>query len=542
MTTDAWSPGARRGLRRSLGWVALALLVAAVAGAWWWFGKKHDSAPRFRFAKVERGALTAVVSSSGTLNAVVTVQVSSQISGQIKELFVDFNSPVKKGQLIARIDPETFDLRVRQAKAEVDAAQTNLLNQRAGLLVLQSQVTRARIALDDARRELERKQSLYARGFVAVADRDKAQFNRDAAAEAMVTTEAQVKVGEAQIANAQAVLRQREAMLAQAQVDLEHTSIRAPVDGVVISRSVDAGQTVAASLSAPTLFTIAQDLVQMQVDTSIDESDIGRIRVDQKATFTVDAFPGRTFEGQVRQIRKAAQTVQNVVTYVVVVATTNADLQLVPGMTANVRIVTESRDNAIKVPNAALRYRPPGVVAGVDAPGTSPLPAAATGKGAGQGADAQGRRQRLVAELKLDSSQQARLDEIFADMRQKLADLRDVPEADRRGRGERIRADVRQRINAMLTTEQRPLYADIVAQETGRTSGAAGGPGRVFVMEPGGKPAEVRIRLGLTDGNATEVLSGDLREGIEVIVGNLDGGGSGAPRPSSGSAPPRLPF
>jgi tetratricopeptide (TPR) repeat protein len=282
------------------------------------------------------------------------------------------------------------------------------------------------------------------------------------------------------------------------------------VDGVVISRQVDAGQTVAASLNTPTLFTIAQDLREMQVEVAIDESDIGKIRQDQRVTFTVDAFSGRTFDGRVRQIRKAAQTVQNVVTYTVVVETPNPGLLLVPGMTANVRIVADSRENVLKVPNAALRWRPLGAAAAKD----EPAPAAGGGSGGGGGADAAARRAKLVADLKLDASQQARLDEISAESRSKFAELREVPEADRRTRGERLRAEVRQKINAMLNADQQRLYAEIVANETGRV---VSGSGRVFVVGPDGKPGEVKLRLGLTDGNSTEVVSGDVKEGTDVI-------------------------
>ncbi len=340
-----------------------------------------------------------------------------------------------------------------------------------------------------------------------------------------------MKSADAQVANAAAVVKQREAALASARNDLSKTAITAPVDGVVISRQVDAGQTVAASLNTPTLFTIAKDLRDMQVEVAIDESDIGRIRQDQKVTFTVDAFSGRTFDGRVRQIRKAAQTVQNVVTYTVVVETPNPSLLLVPGMTANVRIVADSRENVLKVPNAALRWRPAGTAAAKD----DPAPAPAAGPGGGGGGDAQARRQKLVADLKLDASQQARLDEIFAESRAKFAELREVPEADRRTRGERLRAEVRQKINAMLNADQQKLYAEIVAAETGRV---ASGSGRVYVPGPDGKPLEVRLRLGLTDGNATEVVGGDVKEGTDVIVGTVAANAAKSP---SGSAP-RLPF
>jgi HlyD family secretion protein len=509
--------------------VALALILA-VAGGWWYSGRSA-AATEYRLAKVERGGITAVVSSSGTLNAVINVQVGSQISGQIRDLYVDFNSPVKKGDLLARIDPETFQLKVRQAQADLDAARTALLTQQGNLAALRSQVLRARIQANSARTDLDRKKELVAKGFISGADLDNAQFNYDALAEAVRTAEAQVSAGQAQVANAEAQVKQREAALASANVDLDRTEIRAPVSGVVISRNIDAGQTVAASLQAPTLFTIAQDLREMQVETAIDESDVGRIRLDQAATFTVDAFPGRTFRGTVRQIRKAAQTVQNVVTYTVIIGAANPDLILVPGMTANTRIVTDARENVLKIPNAALRWRPAGTAAAKDDPALA-VPAAGGGAG-----DAQARRQRLATELKLDAAQQARLDEIYAELRAKMAELRDVPEADRRTRGERLRADVRQKITAMLHPDQLPKYAEIVAAETGRTSGT--GAGRVWVIGADGKPREVALRLGLTDGNATEIVSGDLNESSEVVVGVVD---RNAPAAKSGTSGPRLPF
>jgi HlyD family secretion protein len=421
---------------------------------------------------------------------------------------------------------------VRQAEADLEAARTQLLNQQANVLTLHSQATRTRIQANDAKNDLDRKESLFAKGFISGAERDKARFTSDAAAEAVTTAEAQIRAGEAQIANAAAIVKQREAALASARVDLSRTSIVAPVDGVVISRQVDAGQTVAASLNTPTLFSIAQDLREMQVEVAIDESDISKVKSGQRVTFTVDAYPTRTFEGSVRQIRKAAQTVQNVVTYTVVVATENPGLLLVPGMTANVRIVADSREGVLKVPNAALRYRPTGVAAAKD--GDAPAPGAGGGGGGG-GGDPQARRQRLVEELKLDAAQQARLDEIYAELRARMAELRDVPEADRRTRGERLRGDVRQKIGAMLNPEQQKKYTEIVAAETGRGGGSSG---RVYV-DDAGKPKEVALRLGLTDGNATEVVGGAVTEGMEVIVGNAT---PATPATRAPSGAPRFAF
>jgi HlyD family secretion protein len=511
--------------------LTVVLLTVAILAGWglWTMLAARNKAVEYRVAKVERGSLTSTVSASGTLNAVTTVQVGSQISGQIKEIFVDFNSPVKQGQLLARIDPESFQLRVRQAEADVEAARTALLQRQSDVSAQRSQGIRARISHDDAKRDLERKESLLKKNFISAAERDKAVFVEQGAAEAMRTVAAQVASAEAQVANARAVVKQREAALASARNDLSKTEITAPVDGIVISRQVEPGQTVAASLSTPTLFTIAQDLSQMQVDVAIDESDIGRIRPDQRATFTVDAFPGRAFEGTVRQIRKAAQTVQNVVTYIVVVGARNPSLTLVPGMTANVRIVADQRSNVLKVPNAALRWRPTGPIA----PRDDAPPAADDEAKAGP----QGQRQRLVSELKLDSAQAARLDEILNGMRTNLAELREAPEANRRQRGERLRAEARQRINAMLNAEQQKRYAEIVAADTGRTSVSAG-TGRVYILTPAG-PKEVALRTGLSDGTATEVVSGDISESEPVIVGTVQS--SELPGRPSGSGP-RLPF
>lgn len=321
-------------LNRLFLWGAFTLLVLVGIGIW--VKQKSEPLPVYRVAKVERGALTASVSATGTVNPVTSVQVGTQVSGQIKELFVDFNSTVKRGQLVARIDPETFTYRVRQAEADMEAAR--------------SAVMRAQVSQVNAKRDLDRTQELVKRNFVSPAEVDSRQSAFDLAT--------------AELRTAQATVQQREAQLAAAQVDLGRTEIRAPVDGVVIKRSVDVGQTVAASLQAPELLVIARDLHDMQVETSIDEADVGRIKPGQAATFTVDAFPGRSFTGKVSQVRKSPTNVQNVITYTVLVTAANADLLLLPGMTANVRIVTDTRESVLKVANAALRFRPPSEISG----------------------------------------------------------------------------------------------------------------------------------------------------------------------------------
>ncbi|MBK9020442.1 MAG: efflux RND transporter periplasmic adaptor subunit [Sulfuritalea sp.] len=501
----------------------LAAIVAALGLGAFFFWQSSDrsaNATKYKLAKVESGPLTAAVSATGTLNPVVSVQVGSQVSGQIKEILVDFNSPVKSGQLIARLDPETYQHRVRQAEADVDAA-------RAAQGVQQAEVARARANLSNAQRDYERKKTLVEKNFISPAERDTAQNNLDAARASLASAEAQVRNGEA-------IVRQREAQLAAARVDLTRTSITAPVDGVVVKRSIEPGQTVAASLQAPELFVIAKNLTDMQVETSIDEADVGRVRLGQKATFTVDAFAGRHFEGEVRQVRKAATVVSNVVTYTVVISAANPDLTLLPGMTANVRIITAQKDKVLKAPNAALRFRPAGAT---DEKKTSPAAPSAVSPAPTSGGSGGGTaqlRERLVAELKLDADQQGKLDAIFAGMRDKFMAARDLPEAEKSRAQERNRAEIREKVAAMLTPEQKLRYDELGAQAAAARAGGGGGTGRIWIVGEDGKPKAVELRLGLTDGSMTEVVSGDIKEGGEVIVGQ-----QAAPK-ASGMPGPRL--
>jgi HlyD family secretion protein len=314
---------------------AIILISAAVAlvGAGTAAFVRRDSArkdqPRFTTAAVDKGRITARVTASGTVSALVTVQVGSQVSGRIKALHADFNSQVKKGDLLATIDPQFFEATLEQARANAAAASSDL--------------SAARIKAADAQRQYERTRSLAERGLIAQADLDAAQVAMEAA--------------RAAVASAQSRVAQNRAQLHQAQINLAYTKIHSPIDGVVISRSVDVGQTVAASLQAPTLFLLAEDLRKMQIDTSVAEADIGKLHPGMPAVFTVDAFPNERFNGSVRQIRNAPQTVQNVVTYDAVIDVANPDLKLRPGMTANVTFIYAEKDDVLRVPNAALRFR-----------------------------------------------------------------------------------------------------------------------------------------------------------------------------------------
>lgn len=501
----------------------LLLLILVAAAAFYLYSRSSDAKPAYRFAKVEQGELTGAVSATGTLNPVFSVQVGSQVSGQIKEIFVDYNSVVKKNDVIARIDPDSFSLRVNQALADLESARATALTQRANLAALQADLSRNQVALLETERDLKRNQSLVEKGFVSQAVLEKSQSAVATARENVKTAQAQRAVGEAQVRNGEALVKQREAQLAQARVDLERTYIRAPVDGIVISRSVDAGQTVAASLQAPTLFLIARNLTDMQVEASIDEAEIGRVAVGQTATFTVDSFPGRTFSGQITQVRKAAQVIQNVVTYIAVIAAPNPDQTLLPGMSANVRIVTARRKDVVKIPNAALRYRPANAPASAKPEVKGGTRSGENAKGAEtKGGNAQATRERLTKALGLTEEQQAKLEAIQRDTRQKIAGIvADTPAARKREIG-RLRAESRGRISEMLTAEQRAKYEAIIAEQQGITARR----GTVWQVDGQGNPKAVAVRLGISDGSYTELIGKELKAGDQLIIGAAGPGGS----------------
>jgi HlyD family secretion protein len=292
--------------------------------------KKRENGQKFRTEKITRGDIQAAVTATGTVNPVITVQVGTQVSGRIQHLYVDFNSPVKKGELIAQIDPAIFEAQFQQSKANLLNAQANVMKAEASLL--------------DAKRVFNRNKELVAEKVVSQSDFDVAETNRDAA-------EAQLNAAKAQVAQAEAALRFSE-------TNLIYTRIISPVDGIIISRNVDVGQTVAASFQTPTLFLIAQDLTKMQIDTNVSEADIGRVRVGEAVEFAVDAYPDVVFKGTVSQVRNAPITLQNVVTYDVLINVDNKDLRLKPGMTANVSIIVENKNGILRIPNPALRFRP----------------------------------------------------------------------------------------------------------------------------------------------------------------------------------------
>lgn len=309
-----------------IGGIALAL----IAGTVWGIQAQKGPSIRYSTVPIERGTVVSKVTATGTLSALVTVQVGSQVSGRLQQILVDFNSPVKKGQVLAKLDPQLFQATLEQARARHLAAKSDL--------------ARSQVEASLSKRQLERTKLLAERRLIATSDLDSAR--------------AAYEVAQAQVMAQEANLAQARASLQQAEVNLGYTTIVSPINGVVIARNVDVGQTVAASLQAPTLFLIAQDLRKVQVVSSVAEADISKLSPNMEAEFTVDAYPTETFKGKVHQIRNSPQTTQNVVTYDALINVDNPELKLKPGMTANVTFVCDRRDDALRVPNAALRFRP----------------------------------------------------------------------------------------------------------------------------------------------------------------------------------------
>jgi HlyD family secretion protein len=382
------------------------LLLTAVASAVRYTGQGNAPESTFITVKLERSPIVSSVTSTGKLNALVTVEVSSQMSGQVAELFADFNDTVKAEQPIARLDQSILQAKVEETEGALAAARARVpvhsaeIERRRGELartqafrrVLDSRVALAEFELASAERELKRREELRGRGMTAMQELETAETAKKAAAARVDEARAEILVhkqeisiaaaelekAEKELLDAEAQVAQRKAAMKQAKIEFERAVIRSPIDGVVIGRDVDRGQTVAASLEAPTLFTIARDLREMEVHATVDEADIGRIAVDQRAWFTVDAYPERRFAARVTQIRKAPEEVENVVAYTVVLKTTNNDLTLLPGMTALVNIIVASTDTVLTAPNAALRYQPRDRSVGSDskpgAPGDTPPP------------------------------------------------------------------------------------------------------------------------------------------------------------------------
>ncbi|MBC6981846.1 efflux RND transporter periplasmic adaptor subunit [Caulobacter sp. 17J80-11] len=521
MTASSPAPRFSRRIDRRLLWLgglaALALIVLFGALG---LGRKSDAAP-YRTESVTRGDLTRTVSASGSLEALVTVQVGSQLSGQVEQVLVDFNDRVKRGQTLAILDPSTYQSRLAQGRAEVKAADAQVAQQRAALAQTQADVAVAQAAFN-------RTKALADKGIAAQAALDQADAE---------LKRARAAVGSAQAAiGAQAArVNQSQAALDATRVDLERTRVVAPIDGIVVDRQIEPGQTVAASLQAPTLFVLAQDLSRVQAKILVDEADIGQVREGQAVRFTVDAYPDETFRGVVTQVRKQPQTEQNVVAYVVLAQADNPNGKLLPGMTANADIVIERRTDVLKVPTTALRFTPADAQGGQKTRQGGLLPmggpaADRNPRGGGMNAD------RVSEALELDVKQKAQVAPILTEARSKAQ----AASGDRR-------TAMREAMNAAFDKIRPLLRPDQIEKlEALRSRTASGGQRGVVWVLRDDKPVAVPVRIGGSDGTSTEVLGGQLKVGDQVITGGgprpkaqaaLRGGRSGGPGGPGGPGP-----
>lgn len=551
-------------LRKWLIGSGLAALVAA--GGYWALRPAGGSANEaaYRTAPIDRGQITAAVRATGTLTPMTTVLVGSQLSGQIVEILADYNSQVKAGQIVARLNSDQIKTRrdaaqadVAQAKADLqvkraqlDRARSTRLKANSTVKDLEAQRDRVAAQLADAKRTFERQNELFSRNTGSQQALDTARTQVEVQTATLASSEAQIAsakaelngldadilLAEGQVQSGEALISQRGAKLKDILIDLERTDIRSPVDGVVVQRQVDLGQTVAASLSTPTLFQIAQDLRSIDIYANVDEADVGRMKRGQPVTFTVNAYPSRTFEGRVEMVRLGAQTIQNVVTYTGVIRVANADMALLPGMTANLQVVTEDRSDVLRVPNAALRFRPAGT-----AVASAPAPVSrgggegqATGPGAGSRGGAQGAalRERIETELQPTPEQKqaiaAVMQERRAGGREAMAGL---SEEERRAVFRKARTEMIAKVSAVLDPERKAKFEAMMQEgRPGRAAPQQGVPGRVYVLGEDGQPRAVPIMLGPTDGAYTELVSGDLKDAQAVIIG-------GGPRTTAGPAP-----
>jgi HlyD family secretion protein len=476
----------------------LLILVAAAlagAGAYYYWQRQNPGRLDIQTVEAKRGDLRRVVSTSGTVRALVTVDIGSQLSGNIGEVNVDYSSPVKQGEVLARIEPSSFETRVREAEAGVAVAKASIDLQEAG-------VARAEANLHKAELDLGRAQELVAKGATSKAA-------LDAAIAVEQSAKADLAIAKAQVENAKATLAQNEATLDSARIDLERTYIRSPIDGVVIDKLAEAGQTVAASLQAPKLFTIAQDLTHVQIEAQVDEADIGQVTSSNPVTFGVDAYPDAKFEGKVEQIRLAPTSLANVVTYTVVIGADNPLGRLLPGMTANVEIVTGEHRDVVMVPNEALRFQPRGraevLIQDSGATGSAPAPS-----------DGHDRTARMLERLKVDLGLSAEeLEKVRAGVEAEFAVLRaggtpglGASQDDAREQALRRVAKV---LRTVLDPERYKKY-----EELQRSRPSSPRYGTVWTLEDGHLVPN-RVQLGLEDGSQTEVIEG-LKEGAVVVL------------------------
>ena len=472
---------------------SLVVIIAVIAaGAYYLFAGKETARTVTETLKIDRGDIERSVATSGAVRALVTVEVGSQLSGQIAELYADFNSKVTQGQLIARIDPKTFESRVAQAGADLKVAKASAEVQKAA-------IARAEATLRRTRLDFERQQPLLKKGTISQTSFDAVRADYEAA-------QAEVQMARAELENALAAVEQRQAVLSSAEIDLERTYIRSPVDGVVIERVVNVGQTVAASMSSPVLFKIANDLRDIQIEASVDEADIGNVKQGDDVTFSVDAYPDDKFSGSVEQVRLAPTELQNVVTYTVIITARNPDVKLLPGMTANVEIITGKRHDVLRVANEALRFRPP------------EQEGQAEGAAFSAGPSPEQRLAFLRRSLQPLGVSEERIQKIAAEMREQMAAVMQNAQ----------KQTLMGSLDPAVVRQQMAIIRDRIMQENltpdqfdqfqrQARAGSESRFGRVWV-DNNGKPEQKMLRLGISDARYTEIIGGDVAEGTEVIT------------------------
>lgn len=505
---------------RKLGTAAAIVIVLAGAGYYWKQRSQAEADGGYRTEAVQRGDIRVAISSTGTLSAISTVTVGSQISGQVTDILVDFNSPVKKGDVLARIDPSTYQAQLEQGNAQIANAQ--------------AQLRQAQATLQNATLDYKRKQELSAQKLIARSDLD--------------VSRASFEQAQAQVNAAQASIRSQMASLKNTEVNINRAVIRSPVDGVVLTRKIEPGQTVAANFSAPELFTIAEDLSKMKIELAVDESDIGQVKVGQSVSFTADAFAGRQFKGKVEQVRMAATTTNNVVTYPVIVTVDNSDGTLLPGLTVNAEIEVSKRDNVLKLGNAALRFKP--------AEGSALADMQPEGMGGPQNGGRSNQNsgedlQRLAGSMGLNAQQKAAFDTAMAELKkqqeERAAKWQEAAKQQQNG-GNRLMgggmrfgprsggggdAAMMAQMRARMRDRMNQQFAGFVAtlDESQRATWAEGldaqlNAKRVVVYKlSNGKPEVVMAKLGASDGSTTEVSGSNIKEGDLIISGERSAAG-----------------
>jgi len=518
-------------------WIFLAaLLIAITMGTVFLMGRGDVSREAYRTATVKKGDIKSTVSSTGKLAPLNTVQVGSQVSGNIKEIYADYNSVVKKDQVIALIDPEIYAGQVNQAKAQLQKARMELLKARNDTAAAKAaeqnasaQLFSARATFKETQLDYSRKSDLARRQVVSTGELDSSQARKDNAQGAVEMAEAQLSSSKVQIEkaltmekHAQAEITEKEATLQLAEMKLNYCTIRSPIDGVIITRNVDVGQTVAATLQSPVLFTIAEDLTRMQVEVDVSEADVGHITPGQHVEFTVDAFQDKVFKASVRQVRNSATTIQNVVTYKIVADVGNDNLLLRPEMTANVTIILATVEGVLKIPNSALRFKPTGKTAEAKEKEKPPIQERPFYK-------------RTVQALGLDPAQSKELVSILARGEQKLKAAYSLPEGsqDLEQAWRAFFVQVFTDLYKILREDQHAKFAAYRSElkEERKSRGGIQGRRATVYVPSDGVPAAASIRVGISDESETQVIGGELNEGDKVIVG-LALSSDGAPKQS----------